>query len=182
MELLVAYWCRRVRELHPELHVPLPMEQRAEGALTLTHSTLQLAPCSTLQPARAQECLEFADYTFEEHFGRYFTFKSEMAKSPLKQHSKCRQGGVTFLFDRRKIPSYPPRAVLADYIKGRIDKAGAPPSIHPPTAALQPVHSSTPSTRVPAHTHKVHLIDRFSVKAIFGDRHQTLDSLQHSGA
>ncbi len=40
-----------------------------------------------------KECLEFADYGFEEHFGR-------------------------------AIPSYPPRAVLHDYIKGRIDKSG----------------------------------------------------------
>jgi trimethylamine monooxygenase len=43
-----------------------------------------------------KECLEFADYTFEEHFGR-------------------------------KIASYPPRAVLADYIKGRVEKAGVRP-------------------------------------------------------
>jgi trimethylamine monooxygenase len=40
-----------------------------------------------------KECLEFADYTFEEHFGR-------------------------------PIGSYPPRAVLWDYIKGRVVKAG----------------------------------------------------------
>ena len=40
-----------------------------------------------------KECLEFADYTFEEHFGK-------------------------------PIPSYPPREVLADYIKGRVEKAG----------------------------------------------------------
>jgi trimethylamine monooxygenase len=40
-----------------------------------------------------KECLEFADYSFEEHFGR-------------------------------PIPSYPPRAVLHDYIKGRINKSG----------------------------------------------------------
>ena len=40
-----------------------------------------------------KECLEFADYTFEEHFGK-------------------------------PIASYPPRAVLFDYIKGRIEKAG----------------------------------------------------------
>ena len=40
-----------------------------------------------------KECLEFADYTFEEHFGR-------------------------------QIASYPPREVLWDYIKGRVDKAG----------------------------------------------------------
>jgi trimethylamine monooxygenase len=40
-----------------------------------------------------KECLEFADYGFEEHFGR-------------------------------PIPSYPPRAVLHDYIMGRVEKAG----------------------------------------------------------
>ncbi|MDH2297643.1 NAD(P)/FAD-dependent oxidoreductase [Cobetia sp. 29-18-1] len=40
-----------------------------------------------------KECLEFADYSFEEHFGR-------------------------------PIASYPPRAVLFDYIKGRVEKAG----------------------------------------------------------
>jgi trimethylamine monooxygenase len=40
-----------------------------------------------------KECLEFADYTFEEHFGH-------------------------------AIASYPPRAVLWDYIKGRVEKAG----------------------------------------------------------
>ncbi len=40
-----------------------------------------------------KEALEFADYSFEEHFGR-------------------------------PIPSYPPRAVLHDYIKGRIERSG----------------------------------------------------------
>ncbi|GAA0277785.1 hypothetical protein LNAOJCKE_5075 [Methylorubrum aminovorans] len=39
-----------------------------------------------------KECLEFADYSFEEHFGR-------------------------------PIPSYPPRAVLHDYIAGRVEKS-----------------------------------------------------------
>lgn len=38
-----------------------------------------------------KECLEFADYSFEEHFGK-------------------------------PIPSYPPRAVLKDYIMGRLNK------------------------------------------------------------
>ena len=38
-----------------------------------------------------KECLEFSDYTFEEHFGR-------------------------------GIPSFPPREVVLDYIKGRIVK------------------------------------------------------------
>lgn len=41
-----------------------------------------------------KECLEFADYSFEEHFGK-------------------------------PIASFPPRAVLADYIKGRVEKSGA---------------------------------------------------------
>jgi trimethylamine monooxygenase len=40
-----------------------------------------------------KECLEFADYSFEEHFGK-------------------------------PIASYPPRAVLWDYIVGRVKKAG----------------------------------------------------------
>ncbi|OLT32127.1 NAD(P)/FAD-dependent oxidoreductase [Rhodococcus sp. BGS-1C] len=39
-----------------------------------------------------KECLEFADYSFEEHFGR-------------------------------PIPSYPPRAVLQDYIMGRVEQS-----------------------------------------------------------
>lgn len=39
-----------------------------------------------------KECLEFADYSFEEHFGR-------------------------------AIPSYPPRAVLHDYIAGRVERS-----------------------------------------------------------
>jgi len=43
-----------------------------------------------------KECLEFADYTFEEHFGK-------------------------------PIGSYPPREVLWDYIKGRVEKAGVRP-------------------------------------------------------
>ena len=41
-----------------------------------------------------KECLEFADYTFEEHFGK-------------------------------PIASYPPRAVLWDYIKGRVEEGRA---------------------------------------------------------
>ena len=39
-----------------------------------------------------KECLEFADYTFDEHFGR-------------------------------PISSFPPRAVLFDYISGRVEKS-----------------------------------------------------------
>ena len=45
-----------------------------------------------------KECLEFADYTFDEHFGK-------------------------------PIASYPPREVLWDYIKGRVEKAGVRPFI-----------------------------------------------------
>jgi trimethylamine monooxygenase len=45
-----------------------------------------------------KECLEFADYTFEEHFGK-------------------------------PIASYPPREVLWDYIRGRVEKAGVRPYI-----------------------------------------------------
>ncbi len=43
-----------------------------------------------------KECLEFADYSFDEHFGK-------------------------------PIASYPPREVLADYIRGRVEKAGVRP-------------------------------------------------------
>lgn len=45
-----------------------------------------------------KEALEFADYSFEEHFGR-------------------------------PIPSYPPRAVLHDYIMGRVEKSGVRPYV-----------------------------------------------------
>ncbi|MDO9203244.1 MAG: NAD(P)/FAD-dependent oxidoreductase, partial [Hydrogenophaga sp.] len=50
-----------------------------------------------------KECLEFADYTFDEHFGR-------------------------------PMGSYPPREVLWDYIKGRVEKAGVRPYIRFNTA------------------------------------------------
>ncbi len=50
-----------------------------------------------------KECLEFADYGFEEHFGR-------------------------------PIPSYPPRAVLHDYMMGRVEKSGVRPYVRFNTA------------------------------------------------
>ncbi|MFD1814180.1 NAD(P)-binding domain-containing protein [Rhodococcus gannanensis] len=53
-----------------------------------------------------KECLEFADYSFEEHFGR-------------------------------PIPSYPPRAVLHDYIMGRVDQSDARKYIRFDTAVRQ---------------------------------------------
>jgi len=46
-----------------------------------------------------KECLEFADYSFKEHFGK-------------------------------AIPSFPPRAVLEDYIQGRIEKSNIKDWIH----------------------------------------------------
>ena len=57
-----------------------------------------------------KECLEFADYTFEEHFGR-------------------------------PIASYPPREVLWDYIKGRVEKAGVRDYIRKPFAMEKLVRS-----------------------------------------
>jgi trimethylamine monooxygenase len=51
-----------------------------------------------------KEGLEFADYSFEEHFGK-------------------------------QIASYPPRAVLFDYIEGRVNKAGVRPWIRFATVA-----------------------------------------------
>ena len=57
-----------------------------------------------------KECLEFADYTFEEHFGK-------------------------------PIASYPPRAVLWDYIKGRVEKAGGRHWIRFRTPVRQVVYS-----------------------------------------
>jgi trimethylamine monooxygenase len=59
-----------------------------------------------------KECLEFADYSFEEHFGR-------------------------------PIPSYPPRAVLHDYIKGRIEKSGVVPYIKLSTPARWVTYDDT---------------------------------------
>ncbi len=59
-----------------------------------------------------KECLEFADYSFEEHFGR-------------------------------PIPSYPPRAVLHDYIKGRVEKSGVRPYIKFNTAVKWVSYSET---------------------------------------
>lgn len=77
-----------------------------------------------------KECLEFADYSFEEHFGR-------------------------------PIPSYPPRAVLHDYIAGRVEKSGVRPYIRFNT----PVRSVEwkPETKTFSVT----------VKDLAADRHET---------
>lgn len=56
-----------------------------------------------------KECLEFADYTFDEHFGR-------------------------------PIASYPPRAVLFDYIEGRVKKANVRHLIRFRTAVRHVAH------------------------------------------
>ncbi len=53
-----------------------------------------------------KEALEFADYTFDEHF-------------------------------KKPIASYPPRAVLWDYIKGRVEKAGVRDQVRFNTAVQQ---------------------------------------------
>ena len=62
-----------------------------------------------------KECLEFADYSFEEHFG-------------------CQIG------------SYPPRAVLWDYIKGRVEKAGVRDWIRFSTSVRQVTYSEKTNT------------------------------------
>ncbi len=59
-----------------------------------------------------KECLEFADYTFEQHFGR-------------------------------AIASYPPRAVLADYIRGRVEKSGVRKHIRFNTAVRNVAYCAT---------------------------------------
>ena len=68
-----------------------------------------------------KECLEFADYSFEEHFGR-------------------------------SIGSYPPREVLWDYIKGRVEKVGVRENVRFRTAVRQVEYSSdSGSFSVTAH-------------------------------
>ncbi|WP_417582124.1 flavin-containing monooxygenase [Nitrincola sp.] len=70
-----------------------------------------------------KECLEFADYTFDEHFGR-------------------------------PIGSYPPREVLWDYIKGRVEKAGVRDYIRFNTAVRQvSFDDSTGLFTVTVHDH-----------------------------
>lgn len=59
-----------------------------------------------------KEGLEFADYSFEEHFGK-------------------------------QIASYPPRAVLFDYIEGRVKKAGVRPWIRFSTAVRFVTYNAT---------------------------------------
>ncbi|MBT6372913.1 MAG: NAD(P)/FAD-dependent oxidoreductase, partial [Acidimicrobiaceae bacterium] len=59
-----------------------------------------------------KECLEFADYGFEEHFGK-------------------------------PIASYPPREVLWDYIKGRVDKSGVRDQIRFRTTVREVVYDAT---------------------------------------
>jgi trimethylamine monooxygenase len=59
-----------------------------------------------------KEGLEFADYTFEEHFGK-------------------------------QIASYPPRAVLFDYIEGRVNRAGVRPWIRFRTPVRHVAHDAS---------------------------------------
>lgn len=70
-----------------------------------------------------KECLEFADYTFEEHFGK-------------------------------PIASYPPREVLWDYIKGRVEKAGVRNHIRFSTSVQNVFYNEeTQKFTVTAHDH-----------------------------
>ncbi|EXJ12964.1 MULTISPECIES: NAD(P)-binding domain-containing protein [Nitrincola] len=70
-----------------------------------------------------KECLEFADYTFDEHFGG-------------------------------PIGSYPPREVLWDYIKGRVEKAGVRDYIRFNTVVRQVTYDDTSKTfTLTAHDH-----------------------------
>ena len=70
-----------------------------------------------------KECLEFADYSFDEHFGR-------------------------------PMGSYPPREVLWDYIKGRVEKAGVRPYIRFETAVRNiEFDASSERFTVTAHDH-----------------------------
>ena len=79
---------------------------RGAQAPTRTASRCTAACIATCGPTGQSECLEFADYTFEEHFGK-------------------------------PIASYPPREVLWDYIRGRVEKAGVRPYIRFNTAVRQ---------------------------------------------
>lgn len=70
-----------------------------------------------------KECLEFADYSFDEHFGK-------------------------------PIASYPPREVLWDYIKGRVEKAGVRDYIRFNTPVRNVVFNEDSKTfSVTAHDH-----------------------------
>lgn len=85
-----------------------------------------------------KECLEFADYTFDEHFGQ-------------------------------PIPSFPPRAVLYDYIVGRAKKSGVRDWIRFDTAVRRVEWKEAEglfeitSTHLPGKTTKTERFDRVVV-------------------
>lgn len=75
-----------------------------------------------------KECLEFADYSFEEHFGK-------------------------------PIGSYPPRAVLWDYIKGRVERSGVRDQIRFNTPVRRVSYDeATQRFSVTAHDHNTDTI------------------------
>ena len=75
-----------------------------------------------------KECLEFADYSFEEHFGK-------------------------------PIASYPPREVLWDYIKGRVEKADVRKYIRFNSPVRQVTYSEeTGQFTVIAHDHETDVV------------------------
>ena len=75
-----------------------------------------------------KECLEFADYSFEEHFGK-------------------------------PIASYPPREVLWDYIKGRVDKSGVRDQIRFRTPVREVVYDGTAGDGAGMFTVTTHDLD-----------------------
>nr|WP_236783218.1 hypothetical protein [Arthrobacter sp. QXT-31] len=84
-----------------------------------------------------KECLEFADYSFDEHFGR-------------------------------PISSFPPREVLFDYIKGRVEKSdvrqyvSSTPSPATPATTKPPGNSPSPSNLKTGIT-ETHIFDKLVV-------------------
>lgn len=75
-----------------------------------------------------KECLEFADYSFDEHFGR-------------------------------PIGSYPPREVLWDYIKGRVEKANVRQYVRFNTAVRQvQFDASTQQFLMSVHDHTTDVV------------------------
>lgn len=75
-----------------------------------------------------KECLEFADYSFDEHFGK-------------------------------PIGSYPPRAVLWDYIKGRVEKADVRKYVRFNSAVRQVTYDQDRQLfRVSVHDHSTNTV------------------------
>ena len=97
-----------------------------------------------------KECLEFADYPFEEHFGR-------------------------------PIASYPPREVLWDYIKGRVEKSDVRKYIRFNTAVRNVTFDeSTDTFTVVAHDHENNIVssDEFD-RVVVSSGHFSVPNMPH---